>query len=365
MIEDDQLPNLVSVYWMRTWIDNFKSRFGCSLPFQLPRFEGGNAIYDYSVPWFGMPVDPDKLPRNELGSMLRPLAKLCGKYRGHVMDGAWAYRWFYYELLDRDGRLRPLCWVSPRLLHADLDLERVGEKVTSWSPLFLEQTWRYEPAEYERAADRFMAHWRQHERLWVSKGLLRYDGVDGWLSQLRFEAKAGLEERKCWTTEAGHFGPDGPWELENAWFPGLRWDMVPLYDRRQCTTPLRAMKEDLFKTSVFNPAANARQSAVRWRQLESRFGIRFVRTSHEKSRSREREDRIVALFNEGFTKRQIAEVLIDEGLHPLNEAYAAEARRSSAKDRKDWVDAAYETVRAITRKLRGRKDSPISRRPPN
>ena len=49
---------------------------------------------------------------------------------------------------------------------------------------------------------------------------------------------------------------------------------------------------------------------------------------------------------------QIAAALVAEGLHPLDETSADEARVSEGGDRDEWVKKAFETVRAVVRRLR-------------
>ena len=49
---------------------------------------------------------------------------------------------------------------------------------------------------------------------------------------------------------------------------------------------------------------------------------------------------------------QIAAALVAEGLHPLDETGAHEAKGSQGDDRDEWVKKAFETVRAIVRGLR-------------
>ena len=132
MIDDHELKNLATIRWMRKYIDDLP---GEGHPFILPEREGGEVIVDHSLPRFIMPLAKKGLPKGELGKMLRPLAELCHRHRSHIPEGEWTYRWFYYELLDGDGRLRPLCWIDPRLIHAQLDYKSVADGLCEAFPL--------------------------------------------------------------------------------------------------------------------------------------------------------------------------------------------------------------------------------------
>lgn len=352
MIEDHQLMNLATIHWMRGRVDSLCPAFH---PFMLPLREGSPVIVDHSLPIFTLPLVTRTLPQGELGEILQPLAELCQRYRGHFPEGRWAYRWFYYELLDRDGRVRPLCWMDPRLLHAQFEMQAIGESTQVRPALPGEDAFSDLPdCQEQERIDGFVRHWRQNEQLWMSEGLLRWDPVPRWLSMLRFDRAAAEEEARRSIGAAGYVGPNGPMPLEAAWYPGLRWNMVPLYDQRQWDAVVWAMKEDLFTTSIFNPAAGSVQSRKLWQRLDDRFGPRFMRMSRQEFRSRLREKRIMELHQEGLTLPEIARSLLKEGLHPLDETTARGVRESTGDERRMWESRALDAVRTVTRSLRKR-----------
>jgi hypothetical protein len=178
---------------------------------------------------------------------------------------------------------------------------------------------------------------------------------------LRFEPKAAQEEAEALRTTGYLRRPFAtePLSLENAWYPGLRWNMIPLYDGRYPDEVPLAMRDDLFRTSYFSPTAGARTDAGLWQHFESRYGLGFQRTSQRAFRALARRARIAELRRDGRTIPEIAGALLDEGLHPLDEKEAHAARQTTGVPRQKLEISAAETVHAILKSLRKDKKAKV------
>jgi len=119
-LSDDQLQNLVTVYWMRRHMGcvTIDGRWDHCLI--LPAGLDTPVLTDYTELRVYLPLNAEDLPQGVVGKMLKPLAELCAANAGVIPLSKWTYEWFYLELLDREKRVSPLCWISVDLL------ERIG-----------------------------------------------------------------------------------------------------------------------------------------------------------------------------------------------------------------------------------------------
>ena len=377
-MEDHQLLNMVTASYMRAALgpDNasvtghFKNH-----PLILARHEQDNVLVDYSVLAVKMPLQIKQRPKSEHEEMLQPLAELCelcDKRGEQIPEGTWEYDWYYFELLDRDKRLEPICWISPELLYNQFPDEREpvvhtieGLQLVSPAP-YSHQLATMDVVgrrEGHSAADgegrKHWQHWlvktwREHEDAWVKAGQLTYEVVSPWSKQLQF-ASALIEPTDLSTP--GFDNESSALSIaqlgSRAGYPGLYWEMVPLYDRRRLSKIWDAMKHDLFVTSVFNLAAGAKQHPALWQRLENRFVLPFKRMSRHEYLVRLREQNVLEWTRQGATLDELADLLIDARLYCLDESEADRVSRLPTAEKQFYYhENAKRQIRRIRQRLR-------------
>jgi hypothetical protein len=349
-------------------------------PLMLPAHEKSDALVDYSVLSVSMPFVLGRGPKTETSQMLRPLARLCREHR--VKEGEWSYKWYYLELLDREDKLHPLCWISTELLarfFPDEDLlgalsER--DRLRGRWPRRLEvmdllpQIQGSSPEEREVYAEWqewFVRTWQERQSEWRKQGLLITRSVSPWTSMIGFEPKlAALMARTQntgWDAES-----DLPMWLTHwkAGYSGFYWRMVPLFDIDDAGIVWEEMKRQLFLTSVFNITAGPHQDPELWAQLEERFKHPFQKTSRYRYYIGYREQRVLELSRQGYKLDEIAEHLLNEGFFPFNRSGPTRAKRLSPEERAEQIPLARRVVvRIRTRLIRDGAIEPRKRgRPP-
>ena len=127
--------------------------------------------------------------------------------------------------------------------------------------------------------------------------------------------------------------------------------MVPLYEETAVSRLWRAMGQEPFVTSVFNHEAKPRQDAKLWKRLEERFALTYQRLSRYHYEIRLRELRVLQLTHEGVALTRIADILLAEGLHPLDPT-SLKAASLTDDDRALLADSARRVVVRIRGRLR-------------
>ena len=395
-VEDHQLRNTATIRAMRGSLDSHGLSTSSWHPLLLPLAPDSGAIVDYSTLEVYLPLELSETG-TPLEQMLRPLADLCQTDLSLQRPVPWVYEWYYFELLDGDEVLRPLCWIDSELLFRFFPDHRPGKVIMGWvpeewgpeedagprdvpygrqetgddrqhgggliyapileRPAYPHQLWQMDyiaqlpPGSDSDLEERqewwtWMVHtWRQNEERWLAEGLLTYGSVRPWLSQLRFD-QALAEETPVpeWGgVESGvrlwkHFSRAG--DL------GLFWQMIPLYDTRSLDLIWQAMQQELYQTSVFNPQAKPRQNPALWRDLEERFALQYRRMSEYWHKIRLREHRVLEWTRQGKGLQDIANLLISEGLHPLRKYWGDEEGAN--------LESAHRVAVRIRRRLRER-----------
>lgn len=333
---EGQLPNAATVWFIREALaqngDDFRDH-----PLLLPLHELGAGIVDFTALTVNLPFRASKRGKlKEPEEMLLPLAGLCEELGAGIRPGKFEYPWYYLELLDRDERVRPLCWISPELLCRPLpdDRDRPAtdsgeEQVPMQTPcqrslLTMDDLWRTPSSGKadENGREMWQAWlaetWNENRTKWVKEGLLSYEPMRPWTSQLRYDPGLRKDPPKSRWAKGDHYVPLHL-SLARSGPDGLYWQMIPLYDVRDLQKIWWSMKQDLYATSVFNMAAGPAQDKHLWNRLEERFCIRQRRMSRYRYLIRHREQKVLEWTrDEAKTLDQIAQLLMDEGLYPLD-----------------------------------------------
>ncbi|MEN6546025.1 MAG: hypothetical protein ABFE07_08300 [Armatimonadia bacterium] len=367
MVAEGELLNIVTVWHVEHAMhqsgDDFRDH-----PLLLPVHELGAAFEDFSVLTARLPVPiPQKTKLKEPEEMLLPLAQLCVELGDRLQAEKLTYPWYYLELLDRDERVRPLCWISPELLERRFpdDRERRHQQIAGRdflmenpyprSLLTMDDVWRAlvpgdiekpDPTEWQ---EWFIGTWREHEAAWLGEGLLCYEPVRPWMSLLRFDERL---QRTVPVSRWGESKPYPPLWLTRAGLAhtGLYWSMIPLYDVRDLQRIWWSMKQDLYVTSVFNLAAGPRQNQHLWRRLEERFQLGRRRMTRYRELLAYREEKVLEWTLEGSSLVETAHLLIGAGLHPLDPAGPLLAQPVPP----DQVEANMPSARQVVVRIRKR-----------
>lgn len=382
-MENHQLHRLVTGWFIRealttpvgTWNGWFRDH-----PLCLRRHEQDDAGVDYSVLRVTIPPNLKKRRKTEPEEMLQPLAELCERLGEQIPPGEWRYLWYYLELLDRDQRVQPVCWIDPELLYKffpDKNKSIPRKRLKQLTPQELQQVdwqqimgspWRYQLATMDAAtrstvvseSDRakreewrewLVRTWRAQEQHWLQKGRLSYEAVLPWTRMLAFDP-ALLEGGDPGSTRPPRRPRVSIGRLRaQAGYPGLYWQKIPLYDLRHLSLVWEEMKQELYVTSVFNLAAKQRQDPKLWKRLEQRFVLPFQRLSHYRYLVRLREQKVLEWTrDEGKSLDEIGELLVESKLHPLDPAEADRVSRMAPQDKASY----YETARRVAVRLRKR-----------
>ncbi len=376
-VEDHALLNAVTVRYIREALESpsagpfgeFKGH-----PLLLRRHEYDNVLVDYSVLYIRMPLSGEDLPRTEVGEMLQPLAELCQsrKADGETLpDETWVYEWYYLELLDRDERVEPICWIRPELLYKEFPDDRaptvhtVGRRELVYPAPYSHQLATMDavarrasysiadPKDTEQWRHWLVGTWREQERHWIEEGLLIHEQVKPWTRLLAFDATSVVrDEQAASGLDDGAPGTLLERMIADAGYPGLYWTHIPVYDRRRLGSIWDAMKHEMFVTSVFNLAAGPAQQPALWERLEDRFVVPFQRMSRYDYLVRLREQKVLEWSRAGKTIAEMADLLIDDKLYTLDEDAADTISRLPQMLRSDmYHDNAERQVRRIRRRL--------------
>ena len=395
-IDEHQLRNAATIRAMWGLLKSDGLSAVSKHPLLLPLGPDSGAIVDYSTLEVYLPLELTKAATS-LEQMLRPLADLSQAQLSLQRPVRWVYEWYYFELLDRDGVVRPLCWLNSELLFRFFPDDRPGKVIMGWVPeewgpdedagprdvpygrqetgddrqhggalipaqILQRPTYSRQLSQMDDIAQlpskddeelkhrdewrTWMMHtWRQNEERWLAKGLLTYGSVRPWLSQLRFD-QALAEEAPVPEWRGVESGVPLWKHFSRAGDLGLFWQMIPLYDARDVSVVWQAMQQELYQTSVFNPQAKPRQDPELWRDLEERFALQYRRMSEYWHKIRLREHRVLEWTRQGKGLQDIANLLISEGLHPLRKYWGDEEGAN--------LESAHRVAVRIRRRLRER-----------
>lgn len=369
-LEEYQLKNLVTIKYMRRQLDetpDFRSH-----PLQLKRHEHDWTEVDYSVLNVKLPIDPDEPPKNEAEEMTLPLGELCERIGESFPKGQWRYKWYYFELLDRDEQVQPLCWVRPELLcrywPRPTPRDNGDTGIPPKRPYWLRAM---DTTAVGSKRGWLTVTWERYRERWLEDGWLRYDSPELWTSMLDYDPSlTGESDFSEFPSDESEDGPPAHRRYASAGFPGLYWKMIPLYDARQLSNMWSAMKHELFVTSVFNFGATRHQHEKLWQRMEGRFVLPFERISRYEYLIRLREQKVLEWSKkdprreeDGLTIEEMGWKLMNEKLASLDEE---EADRISKLPRETQerlhLPNAMRQVRRIRRRLR--EDGLIEKRKP-
>ena len=208
--------------------------------------------------------------------------------------------------------------------------------------------------DYEEWRQWLMETFRAHEEEWFASGDLRYEAGGPWLQHVAFdpclhEAQNALHRATRWGT--GGIGYN--WrDRFSAGLSGCYWKMVPVYDGRQKGALWSAMQRELFVTSVFNLGATREQDGKLWERMEERFPAAYQHMSRYHYLIRWREQRVLDWSRARKTVTEMANLLVDEGLHPINTDPFPADPPPEGEEREGAVESARRLVMEIRRRLR-------------
>jgi hypothetical protein len=392
-MEHHELPNLVTVWHIRRaltepaggWNGGFRSH-----PLFLRRHEQDMTWRDLSVLNVTLPLHLGTGKKTEPEEMLQPLAELCERVGEQMPAQRLDYDWYFLELLDRDRRLAPFCWIDPDLLYEffpDQGTSITQEQFDAMSPQEREEEFRRQMDEYRREVSRqwprqlvtmdwvarsehssdsdlekrekwwewLVRTWRDHEPQWLQQGRLIYDTVLPWSQMLDFDAELVETDlartQSPWVHEVSPTVPRR-YSRARAGHQGLYWKKIPLYDRECLSQVWEAMKEVMWITSVFNVAAKQEQDPKLWKGLEERFFLPFQRMSRYEYLVRWREQMVLEWRREGKTLDEIATLLVDTRLYPLDPRKAARISRMRQEVQSSYHASAWRVAERILKRLR-------------
>lgn len=359
-IADHQLVNAVTARYVRGALNPSPSLSDISHPLRLPVAPGAPGLVDYSELHLRLPLELGRVPV-ALARMLQPLVEISERHLSDHPAGQWTYDWFYLELLDMDGDAqaeegpfgqwledehwpRPICWIAsevlfsgqvddrPREAGQSADAHTLGESRRMLSQMdTIAQTESGRDAQHEEWRQWLVRTWRANEEQWLKQGLLTYEPMRPWLSQLRYDP--ALAESLVPTRWGGEDRKAPLWRYwSRAGNLGLYWNMVPIYDQRSVSLIWIAMQYELYQTSVFNPEATARQDPDTWRRIERRFFLEYRRMTERQLAISERERRVLEWSKEGKTLGEMADLLMETGLYPLlGETWGTPTKKSARR----------------------------------
>lgn len=363
-MDEAVIRNLISANGVMRAISPGATEDFRSHPLELPYHEESEAIVDYTVLKVRLPLELRGKPRSLVEELMWPVSDLCKRHGREMALGKWDYRWWYLELLDRDGEFEPVCWISTELFHTHFHdelrthwiLPNVSQKVGYSRQMQTMDQLGHLPGHGGCTAEQLTKEWRDwlariwdaHESDWLKDGLLDYGRVAPWSSQLEYD---GLPDYQApqWTND--HEGEIPLWrDRASTGYEGLYWRAIPLYDRSQIRRVWDAMKRELYLTSVFNPAAKPTQDRKLWARLKERFPGKIEHMTRRQYAIRLREQRVLEWHREGKNGWEIARLLVSRGLYPMD---AEEQARTGALagSHDDLVEYARRVVARIKKRL--------------
>lgn len=236
-----------------------------------------------------------ELARGKKGSKvpidLSPLAKLCAEHEQEIASGeVWTYSFFYLELLAKEDKLRPLFWADS-VVTAQLQTYQTDSSAAARSP---EVTGTYQQESRQM--------WQKNAPRWVERGWLTPHADEPWLSHLAYRPP-----------DAEH------WEMAGEKGLGLclYFEKLPFYHRDDAYGKLiKAMKLELWRTSVFCPKPLPNRGAPEFRQACNRFALSHRRHTQQEVRQHRFEQFVRRYYDRGMIKKAIAREAVKRKLWP-------------------------------------------------
>jgi len=236
-----------------------------------------------------------ELARGKKGSKvpidLSPLAKLCAEHEQEIASGeVWTYSFFYLELLAKEDQLRPFFWADS-VVAAQLQTHPIDSNVAAWSP---EVADKYQQESQEM--------WHRNAGRWVERGQLALPGDEPWLSHLAYRPP-----------DAEH------WEMAGEKGLGmcLYFEKLPFYHRDDAYEKLiKAMKLELWRTSVFCPKPLPSRGGPEFKQACDRFALSYRRHTQQEVRQHRFEQFVRKRYDRGMVKKAVAREAVKRKLWP-------------------------------------------------
>ena len=218
-------------------------------PLVLPLARKGGVWMDFSTLEFFLPelIAATRLPKLPID--ISPLVEVCRAHPDAVTEVyIWEFRFFYLELLAKEKILTPLfwgpAWLPPRMRQPEAP--RPGSSAS---------------ADYtEGYAQRCQLTWQQHADRWIKEGIIEPHDGRPWLSYLRYGGPEATDSEEA---------------NESCIAEHLYFDKLPFYLRPDAHQMLlRAMKTELWRTSIFCPTPLPNRAGKEFRAACDRFGLR-------------------------------------------------------------------------------------------
>jgi len=268
------------------------ARLGPDHPLYLPMSADGQLWTDFSQLPLILSSLPGEVDASALSIDILPLAKLCREHKRMIEKGqTWLYRFFYLELLSQEGTLRPLFWRTPHLA-AEL---RTYQTVAIHSG--------QEPSLIEVHTKECQQVWEKQGDQRIEAGLIESDVGRSWLSYLEYR-KPGSEN----------------WEMggQMPFAHCLKFTKLPFYYLDDAYHRLRkAMKLELWRTSIFCPVPIPNRADKRFRKACDRLALEHHRRTAQQARKAIFERFVRDQHARSVSKKAIAREAVDRGLYPF------------------------------------------------
>lgn len=283
-------------------------RLGSDHPLLLPADGQGRLWVDFTQIEFLLSelIADNEAPQFSIDAS--PLMQLCQDHADEIVEeDAWTYPFFYLELLAHEGVLKPLLWGDPSVGSLLGEGEAVARHRSGCSLASGGRGSRCQAILISEAPG------------WVREGILRPDEGQPWLNYLRY-------------TDPGADAPG-----ERRFGDRLGFEKLPFYHLREAYARLiRAMKLELWPTSIFCPSPLRNQDNASFRKACDRFNLRYRRRTRQQARKYAFEDFVRDEWRSGTSKRGIA-----RGLWPYG------TRRGSLENPEDTEHCRRAVIRLI------------------
>ena len=218
---------------------------------------------------------------------ISPLAALCKEHEDEIGEReTWTYPFFYLELLAKERRLCPLFWGT----------SKVASRLRTHEAYEVRNSGREQ-------------HHRRCKQIWETK-------ADKWIRKGRIEP----HDDRPWLNRLWYREPEDDWDSprEFRFSIGLEFAKIPFYDMARARQRLiRAMKIDLWRTSIFCPAPMSRHETREWEQACQRFALHQRRTTMAEVRKSEFEKFVRARHEKGMPIKTMAREAVEKSAYPF------------------------------------------------
>ncbi len=257
----------------------------------LPLAQKGGPWVDFSTLDFFLPelIAATRLPKLPID--ISPLVEVCRAHPDAVNEvGIWEYRFFYLELLANEKVLTPLFW-APAWLPLRLRLPEAPRPDASASEdCTVGSTQRCQLA------------WEKHADSWIEEGIIEADDGRPWLSYLCYREPYVIDSKV-------YNGVRAPGSLD--------FDKLPFYQEPDAhKTVLRAMKRELWRTSIFCPTPLPNRTGKEFHAACDRFGLRHRRATQQQIGKGHFEWFVHEQWENEVPKKAIGREAVQRGLWP-------------------------------------------------